>query len=191
MSPIFIRALKTMRRGSMLIRVQPGSEQRVLAGIYQKWHHFFPEKTFQYGWSDEELKAQYAQEGRLQQLFSFFSFLILFLAALGLFGLTTFMAEMRVKEIGIRKVLGASAAAMSVTLSKDFIRLVLLAIVIASPIAWYFVQKWLQSYAYRITIHWWLFALSGAGAILVALATISYQTIKAATANPVKSIRNE
>ncbi|MEO6632217.1 MAG: FtsX-like permease family protein, partial [Mucilaginibacter sp.] len=158
MSPVFIRALKSLRRGSMLIRIQPGSERRALAEIYQKWHHFFPESTFQYGWSDDELRAQYASEGKLQQLFSYFSFLILFLAALGLFGLTTFMAEMRVKEIGIRKVLGASVAAISVTLSKDFIKLVLLAVFIASPIAWYFVQHWLQNYAYRIEVHWWLFA---------------------------------
>jgi putative ABC transport system permease protein len=101
------------------------------------------------------------------------------------------MAEMRVKEIGIRKVLGASVAAISATLSKEFIKLVLLAILIASPIAWYFVQQWLQAYAYRIEIHWWLFALSGMGTILIALATISYQTIKAALANPVKSLRSE
>jgi putative ABC transport system permease protein len=191
MSPVFIRASKNIHRGSMLIRVQPGSERRVLAGIYQSWQHFFPEKTFQYGWADEELRAQYASERKLQQLFSLFSFLILFLAALGLFGLTTFMAEMRVKEIGIRKVLGASAAVISVNLSKDFIKLVLLAMLIASPIAWYFVQQWLQNYAYQIRIHWWFFALSGTGATLIALATISYQTIKAALANPVRSLRNE
>jgi putative ABC transport system permease protein len=191
MSPVFIRASKNISRGSMLIRVQPGSEKRVLAGIYQKWQLFFPDKIFQYGWADEELQAQYASERKLQQLFSFFSFLIFFLAALGLFGLTTFMAEMRVKEIGIRKVLGASVAAISLNLSKDFIKLVFLAILIASPIAWYFVQQWLQNYAYQIKIHWWHFALSGTGAIVMALATISYQTIKAALANPVKSLRNE
>lgn len=191
MNPVFIRAAKNIHRGSMLIRVQPGSEHRVLAGIYRSWQHFFPDKVFKYGWADQELRAQYASERKLQQLFSFFSFLILFLAALGLFGLTTFMAEIRVKEIGIRKVLGASATAISFTLSKDFIKLVLLSILIASPIAWYFVQQWLQNYAYRVTIHWWFFALSGTGVIVIALATISYQTIKAALANPVQSIRSE
>ena len=191
MSPVFIRANKSVARGSMLIRVQRGSERRVLDGIYRSWGRFFPDKIFKYGWADEELRAQFASERKLRQLFSFFSFLILFLAALGLFGLTTFMAEMRVKEIGIRKVLGASVAAISFALSKDFVKLVLLAALIATPIAWYFAHQWLQSYSYRIEIPWWLFAFSGAAATLVALATISYQIIKAALANPVKSIRNE
>jgi putative ABC transport system permease protein len=113
------------------------------------------------------------------------------LAALGLFGLTTFIAEIRIKEIGIRKVLGASVSVISVTLSKDFVKLVFIAILVASPVAWYFANKWLQNYAYKITLSWWLFALSGLGAVLVAILTISYQTIKAATTNPVKSLRSE
>jgi putative ABC transport system permease protein len=180
-----------MRYGSMLARIQPGSEKSVLSGLYKIWQQFFPDKVFQYDWTDEQLKEQYAAEHKLQQLFTLFSFLILSLAALGLFGLTTFIAELRVKEIGIRKVLGASVSAISVSLSKDFVKLVLLAIIIASPIAWYFVNKWLQNYAYKITIHWWIFVLSGLMAVVIALATMSYQTIKAATANPVKSLRSE
>jgi putative ABC transport system permease protein len=191
MNPVFIRASKIIQRGGMLIRVQPGADRSVLTNVYQRWEYLFPDKVFKYGWANEELQAQYASEQKLQQLFSFFSFLILFLAALGLFGLTTFMTEVRVKEIGIRKVLGASTAVISYTLSKDFIKLVLLSTVIASPIAWYFSQQWLQNYPYRINIHWWLFALSGMSAILIAITTISYHIIKAALANPVKSIRNE
>jgi putative ABC transport system permease protein len=121
----------------------------------------------------------------------FFSFLILSLASLGLFGLTTFVTELRVKEIGIRKVLGASATGISISLYKDFVKLVLLSILIASPIAWYFMNEWLQYYAYRVHLHWWVFVLSGLFAVLIAILTISYQTIKAAIANPVKSLRSE
>ncbi len=191
MKPVFIGVSKNITYGSMLVRIQPGTEKTVLTKLYQTWQHFFPDKVFEYGWTDEELSQQYAAEHKLQQLFTTFSFLILGLAALGLFGLTTFIAEIRIKEIGIRKVLGASVSAISVTLSKDFIKLVLIAILVASPIAWYFANKWLQNYAYKITIHWWLFALSGLAAVFVAVLTISYQTIKAAIANPVKSLRSE
>ena len=165
MKPVFIHAAKGMSYGSMLARIQPGTDKTVLAGLYKIWQKFYPDKVFQYDWTDEQLKEQYKAENKLQQLFTLFSFLILSLAALGLFGLTTFIVELRVKEIGIRKVLGASVSAISVSLSKDFIKLVLLAVFIASPIALYFVNKWLQNYAYKITIHWWLFALSGLAAV--------------------------
>jgi putative ABC transport system permease protein len=191
MKPVFIGVSKDIRYGSMLVRIQPGTEKTVLAKLYQTWQHFFPDKVFEYGWTDEELSRQYTSEHKLQQLVTTFSFLIMALAALGLFGLTTFIAEIRIKEIGIRKVLGASVSVISVTLSKDFIKLVFIAIVIASPVAWYFANKWLQNYAYKITLSWWLFALSGLGAVFVAILTISYQTIKAANANPVKSLRSE
>jgi putative ABC transport system permease protein len=191
MKPVFIHAAKGMSYGSMLARIQPGTEKNVLARLYKVWQKFYPDKVFKYDWTDEQLKEQYKAENKLQQLFTLFSFLILFLAALGLFGLTTFIAELRVKEIGIRKVLGASVSAISVSLSKDFIKLVLLAVLIASPIALYFVNKWLQNYAYKITIPWWLFVLSGLAVVFVALLTISYQTIRAAIANPVKSLRSE
>lgn len=191
MKPIFIGVTKNMRYGNMLIRVQPGTEKAVLAKLYRAWQHFFPDKVFEYRWTDEELSKQYESEHKLQQLFTTFSFLILGLAALGLFGLTTFIAEIRIKEIGIRKVLGASVSVISVTLSKDFVKLVFIAILVASPVAWYFANKWLQNYAYKIALSWWLFALSGLGAVLVAILTISYQTIKAASANPVKSLRSE
>ncbi|MGZ3946057.1 MAG: FtsX-like permease family protein [Mucilaginibacter sp.] len=191
MKPVFISVSKNMRYGSMLIRIQHGTEKTVLTKLYQTWQHFFPDKVFEFGWTDEQLSQQYAAEHKLQQLFTTFSFLILGLAALGLFGLTTFIAEIRIKEIGIRKVLGASVSIISITLSKDFVKLVLIAVVAASPIAWYFANKWLQNYAYKITLSWWLFALSALGTVLVAILTISYQTIRAASANPVKSLRSE
>ena len=191
MKPVFIGVMKNIHYGSILIRVQLGTEKTVLARLYKTWQHFFPDKVFEYAWADEELSKQYEAEHKLQQLFTTFSFLILGLAALGLFGLTTFIAEIRIKEIGIRKVLGASVSTISVTLSKDFVKLVLIAILVAPPIAWYFASKWLQNYAYKITLNWWLFVLSGLGAVLIAIMTISYQSIKAAIANPVKSLRSE
>lgn len=191
MKPVFITASRSVDYGSMLIRVHSGSEKQVVASIYKIWQKTFPDKVFQYDWIDNLLQDQYKSEHKLQQLFTVFSFLILSLAALGLFGLTTFIAELRVKEIGIRKILGASVISISAMLSKDFVKLVLLAIVIASPIAWYFIDKWLRNYAYHIQIHWWIFALSGLFAVFISVITISYQTIKSATANPVKSLRSE
>jgi len=114
-----------------------------------------------------------------------------FVSCIGLFGLVLFAAGKRAKEIGIRKILGASARNIAVMLGKDFLVLIILAVVIASPVAWYFMNQWLQSFVYRINISWWMFALAAAGAILIALMTISYQAIKAAVANPVKSLRSE
>ncbi|MEJ7679049.1 MAG: FtsX-like permease family protein [Segetibacter sp.] len=113
------------------------------------------------------------------------------IAGMGLFGLATFAANQRIKEIGIRKVLGASITQITALLSKDFLKLVFLAFIIASPVAWYVMNKWLQSFAYRITINWWIFLFAGMIAILIALLTVSYQAIKAAIANPVKSLRSE
>lgn len=191
MKPVFISASRDLEYGSMLIRVHQGSEKQIVSGLYKIWQRTFPDKIFEYDWIDNLLHDQYKAEHKLQQLFILFSFLILFLAALGLFGLTIFIAELRVKEIGIRKVLGASVAGISASLSKDFVKLVLLSIVIASPIAWFFMDTWLQNYAYRIQMHWWVFALSGLFAVFIAIITISYQTIKAATANPVKNLRSE
>jgi ABC-type antimicrobial peptide transport system permease subunit len=115
----------------------------------------------------------------------------IFISCMGLFGLGIFTAERRGKEIGIRKVLGASATQIVTMLSRDFVLLVLLAVVIASPVAWYFMNQWLQSFAYRTTISWWLFALAGLGGIFIALVTLSFQAIKVAIANPVESLRSE
>ena len=115
----------------------------------------------------------------------------IFISCMGLFGLGMFTAERRTKEIGIRKVLGASAANIAAMLSKDFVILVLIAIVIASPVAWYFMNQWLQDFAYRTDISWWVFVLAGIVALFIALITVSFQAIKAAIANPVKSLRTE
>jgi putative ABC transport system permease protein len=127
----------------------------------------------------------------MEGIFYGFSALSLLIACLGLFGLAAFMAEQRIKEIGIRKVLGASVTSLAVLLSANFLRLVLVSIVIASPVAWWLMNKWLQDFAYRIYISWWIFPLAGAVAVFVALATISFQAVKAAVANPVNSLKRQ
>jgi putative ABC transport system permease protein len=125
------------------------------------------------------------------QFGTLFSGLSIFISCLGLFGLATYMAENRIKEIGVRKVLGASVGSIIALLSKDFIKLVGIAIIFATPVAYYLTNKWLQDFPYRINISWWIFALAGAMALLIALLTVSFQAVKAAVANPVKSLRTE
>ena len=145
----------------------------------------------QYSFIDESIEKQYGNEQKMQGVFYAFAGLSLLIACLGLFGLSIFIVERKIKEIGIRKVLGASVGGIVGLLSKDFAKLVLISIVIATPIAWYFMNNWLEDFAYRITISWWVFALAGIIALLIALVTVSFQAIKAAIANPVKSLRTE
>ncbi len=159
-----------------------------MQGIYKKYDK---DEPFDYTFMDDAFNAQYKAEDRLASIFSIFTFITMILATMGLFGLAAFTIEQRTKEIGIRKVLGASLASINALLSKDFLRLVILAITIASPIAWWAMNNWLQNFAYRITISWWVFAAAGSIAILTAIATVSYHAIKAALANPVNSLRSE
>jgi len=191
MKPIVIRAISNPGYGNLLVRIKPHSAKNVLYGIQRLWHQFYPDKVFQYTWTDETLQAHYKTEEKLQILFTFFSLLVVFLACLGLFGLAAFTAEQRTKEIGVRKVLGASVTSITALLSKEFLKLVFVAVVIASPIAWYAMNKWLEDFAYRAQIQWWLFALAGIISLSIALITVSFQSIKAAIANPVKSLRAE
>ena len=139
----------------------------------------------------KKLGGQYAAEQTTWRLFLMLSGLAIFIACLGLFGLATHSAQQRAKEIGIRKVLGASVAGITGLLAKDFLKLVTIAIVIASPVAYYFMDKWLADFAYRIDIQWWMFAMAGVGAVAVAFLTVSFQSVKAALANPVDSLRSE
>ena len=163
----------------------------MLANVGKVYSTFYPQKTFSYNWVNEQINEQYNAEYKLQRLLSCFSVLIIFLACLGLFGLVSFTAEQRVKEIGIRKVLGASVSNIVVLISKDYLWLILTALLIASPIAWFAMNKWLMDFAYRISIQWWVFVMAGVIALVIAFATISFQSIKAAIANPVKSLRSE
>lgn len=157
--------------------------------IMKVWQQQFPEYVFQYSFYDEEIAGFYKREELASNLTSMFALLSVFLSCLGLFGLALFSIEQRTKEIGIRKVLGASIASITTLLSMDFLRLVVVAIIIASPVSYYFMNKWLQDFAYRIDIEWWIFAISALLAVLIAFLTVGYQSVKAALANPVKTLR--
>ena len=164
---------------------------KTLAAIESKWKQMIPARPFSYTFLDENFNKQYVDEDRFEKLFFNFAILAIFISCLGLLGLASYSTLQRTKEIGIRKVLGASVSGITSLLSKDFIKLVLIALVIASPIAWFGMHKWLQGFAYRIDIGIWVFILAGVLAILIALLTVSFQAIKAAVANPVKSLRSE
>ena len=162
-----------------------------LAGLKRTWDVVAPQRPFMYHFLDESFGAQYESDRHFQQLFTLFSILAIAIACLGLFGLSTFMAQQRVKEIGIRKVLGSSATSIVLLLSKDFIKLVILAGAVAIPLCWWAMNQWLQGFAYRITIGPLVFIEAGMIALAVAVVTIAWQSVKAARANPVKSLRTE
>ncbi|ANI89440.1 hypothetical protein A9P82_09110 [Arachidicoccus ginsenosidimutans] len=189
--PTIILADKSLNYGGMLIRVKHGYENQVMTGINKLWRKFYPEKFLDMKWIDDMLNNQYKAESRLQQIFSFFSVLSMLLATLGIFGLVMQSLVQRTKEIGIRKVLGASVQSIARLFSIEYLKLLILAVVIASPVGWLLMHKWLQDYAYRINIEWWVFAVAGIVAVIVAIGTVRIQTIKAARANPVKSLKTE
>jgi putative ABC transport system permease protein len=174
--------------GIKLATTNISSTMRSIKEIFEKT---FPDFVYEYRFLDDKIGNFYKQENQLSQLYKIFAAIAIFLSCLGLYGLASFMAVQRIKEVGIRKVLGATAGNIVYLFSKEFIILISIAFVIATPIAWYYMHQWLQDYVYRIKISWWLFAASGLVAIIIALATISFQAIKAAIANPVKSLRNE
>jgi len=177
--------------GRISVKVSGSGTASALARIEQSWKKFLPETPYQYNFLDENFERLYQAESRQKTLFTIFACLAIFIACLGLFGLSAFAISQRIKEIGIRKVLGANVSTIVSLLSKDFLKLVGIAAVFAFPIAWYAMNQWLQDFAYRITIQWWIFLLAGVVAAAVALFTISFQAIKAALANPVKSLRTE
>uniref|UniRef100_UPI0035938BAB ABC transporter permease n=1 Tax=Persicitalea sp. TaxID=3100273 RepID=UPI0035938BAB len=167
------------------------STSESISEIQRIFRKFNPSAPFEYKFVDEVYATKFGQEERIGKLASFFAALAIFISCLGLFGLASFVAEQRTKEIGVRKVLGASVLSLWQLLSKDFMLLVLISFVIASPIAYYFVNEWLQNYTFRTDIPWWVFAVAGAGAMLLTLLTVSFHGIKAALMNPVKSLRSE
>ncbi|QJW91465.1 FtsX-like permease family protein [Spirosoma taeanense] len=176
---------------SIVVRVQPENMEASLDFLKTQWQRLAPEWPFDYQMVDEQFADLYRSEQIFGKLFGLFTSLSILIACLGLFGLATFMVQQRFKEIGVRKVLGASVGSIVALLSKDFLRLVVIAIVLASPIAWYVMNRWLQDFAYKIDLAWWMFALAGLLAIGIALLTVSFQSIKAALMNPVKSLRTE
>jgi putative ABC transport system permease protein len=173
------------------IRLTGDNVQDNIAKLDKIYKTYFSGNPFEYFFADENYNKQYISEQQYSSLFTTASIWAIFIACMGLFGLATFTVESRTKEIGIRKVLGASIMNITTLLSKDFLILVVISTLIASPIAYYFMDKWLQDFAYRINISWWMFALAGVLSLAIALLTVSYQAIRAAMANPVKSLRTE
>jgi putative ABC transport system permease protein len=173
------------------MRIHTDHLSATLGQIEQSWTKAFPGNPFSYNFLDDYFNRQYENERKFGKLFTSFALLAIIIGCLGLFGLSAYMASQRIKEIGIRKVLGASVADITGMLSRDFIKLVIVAIILASPVAWWAMNKWLQDFAYRVNIAWWVFAVAGAAALFIAMLTVSYQAIKAAIANPVKSLRTE
>ncbi|MCR8556873.1 ABC transporter permease [Mucilaginibacter sp. BJC16-A38] len=175
----------------LLVKTTGKDAPKALKTVEAVWKRYNPNYPFTYTFLDQTYEELYKSDERSGTLFSVFAGIAILISCLGLFGLATYTAQVKVKEIGIRKVLGASIANITTMLSKDFLTLIILAIAIATPVAWYAMNNWLQAFVYRATIQWWTFALAGGAAVLIALATISFQAIKAALANPVKSLRSE
>jgi putative ABC transport system permease protein len=173
------------------VKINPQNVKETIQAIKGKYDAFFPGNLFDYVFLDARFNEQYKNDNLFGSVFSIFSAFAIFVACLGLLGLTLFATTQRTKEIGVRKVLGASVANIVVLISRDFLRLVLFAFLIASPIAWYVMHQWLKDFAYRINMSVWIFLFAGSLALIIALATISFQAVRAAMANPVKSLRTE
>ena len=178
-------------RGSIAVRMNTANTLAMVEQIKSKWRTVSPNQQINYSFMDEAFDNTYRTEQRMGGIFIAFTTMAIVIACLGLFGLAAYAAEQRTKEIGIRKVLGANVSVIVGMLSKDFIKLVIISIVIASPLAWFAMQQWLNGFAYRDGIKWWIVLAAGAGAMLIAFITISFQSIKAALANPVKSLKSE
>ena len=188
--PLILR-LNPNANGPISVKIVGNEPGRMVDVAKEAWQRFFPTAPFEFTFLDEQYDRQYRADDRFGQVFGFFTLLAVLVSCLGLLGLVTFTAQQRTKEIGVRKVLGASVFSIVGLLSKDFLKLVLMAIVLASPIAWYAMHRWLQDFAYRVDISWWIFALAGGLAVCIALLTVSFQSVKAALVNPVKSLRSE
>jgi putative ABC transport system permease protein len=178
-------------RGSLAVRLRGGNIFATEAQIESKWKAMANGVPFTYTFMDDDFNRLYQSEKQTGQLFISFAVFAILIACLGLLGLVTYAAEQRTKEIGIRKVLGASISGIVGLLSRDFALLIGIAALVAFPLAWWFMYKWLQTFAYRTGISWWIFLVAGVAALAIALITVSIQTIRAAVANPVKSLRSE
>ena len=190
--PIEPLVMKTNSGGGYLVmRTTPANIQKVITSLRQRFHNVYGDYPFSYGFINEDLSKLYRTEQTMGSLFNIFSALSIVISCLGLFGLAAFATQRRIKEIGVRKVLGAGEAGIVVLLSKDFIQLVAVSFIVAFPVAWWTMNKWLHNFAYRINISLWMFIAAGLGALLIALVTVSFQAVKAAMANPVQCLRTE
>jgi putative ABC transport system permease protein len=183
--------LPAQSQGYFTVLLNTANLQANLDRLKNLYASLFAGYPFEYFFADEQYDKQYAAEQKLGNVFISAACIAIFIGCMGLFGLAAFSARQRVKEIGIRKVLGATAADITALLSKDFVKLVVISIVIASPIAWWAMNNWLQGFAYRTNVEWWMFLLAGFIAVAIALVTISFQSVKSALANPVKNLRTE
>jgi ABC-type antimicrobial peptide transport system permease subunit len=190
LAPLLIATNSTMYRQAS-IKLSTANIASSMQSIKKIWEKTFPNHVYEYRFLDDKIESFYKQENQLSNLYKIFAVIAIFLSCLGLYGLASFMAVQRIKEVGIRKVLGASVGGVVYLFSKEFIILITIAFIIASPVAWYFMNQWLQDYVYRINISWWIFIVGGISSIIIALITVSFQAIKAALANPVKSLRSE
>ena len=190
LAPLLIATNATMYRQAS-IKLSTTNIASSMQSIKKIWQQTLPNSVYEYKFLDDKIESFYKQESQLSNLYKIFAVIAIFLSCLGLYGLASFMAVQRIKEVGIRKVLGASVSSVVYLFSKEFIILITIAFIIASPVAWYFMDKWLQDYVYRINISWWIFLAGGISAIVIALFTVSFQAIRAALANPVKSLRTE
>jgi ABC-type antimicrobial peptide transport system permease subunit len=189
-APLLITTNITMYRQAA-IKLATTDIASTMQSIQKIWQQTFPGFVYEYSFLDNKIAGFYQQENQLSQLYKIFAAIAIFLSCLGLYGLASFMAVQRIKEVGVRKVLGATVGSIVYLFSKEFIVLISIAFLIATPLAWYFMNEWLQNYAYRIDISWLIFLIAGIAAMVIALATISFQAIKAARANPVESLRSE
>ncbi|WP_234736853.1 ABC transporter permease [Tellurirhabdus bombi] len=188
--PLIFR-LKPDWTNFVLVKTAPGQTVEAIQALEQTVRKFNPDYPFEYHFLNENYEKLYHSETLVNTLVNYFGGLAILISCLGLFGLAAFTAERRTKEIGVRKVLGASAGSIVALLSRDFLKLVFVALLIATPLAWYFMDRWLQDFAYRVELSWWMFVLAGGMAMLIALATVSFQSLKAALVNPVKSLKSE
>ena len=175
----------------LIFKIKTTDIAGLLATMKKNWDTYNTGEPFTYYFMDDLYNKTYSAEQKTGTILNIFSILTVFVACLGLFGLATYAAEQRTKEIGIRKVLGASVSQLIKMLSREFVKLVLIASLISFPVAWWAMNRWLQSFAYRINISWWVFAIAGITGLFIALITVSFQAIKAATVNPVNSLRTE
>jgi len=189
--PLIVRFDEHERRATALVRTQPGKTRDALATLKTLWERLNPNFPFEYTFSDEEYQKMYQNEQVVGKLANVFAFLSVFISSLGLLGLAMFTAEQRVKELGIRKVMGATVISLFGLLAYEFLGLVIVALLIASPLAWLAMHRWLQGYAYHIQIEWWIFLVAGFAAVLISFITVSFQAARAALINPVRSLKSE
>jgi putative ABC transport system permease protein len=189
--PLAFRVLNPGFYNMISVNVAADHLQQTVATLGERWQQLAPQRPFQYTFVDEDFAKLYSSEDRFQKVFLYFGLLAIFISCLGLLGLAAYSTIQRTKEIGIRKVLGASVSTIVGLLSKEFLKLVIIALLIASPIAWFAMHSWLQDFAYRTTIAWWVFPLAAAAAVLITLMTVGFHSIKAAIADPVDSLRTE